>query len=222
MINSTLTGTSQLVAFLKDEIKAKAPATVTCDARVLQLYVAKKNGHRWLPDDDPAAFGLNERNIHPAVQELIGGYEMNPTRTIKSCLFVDGGMPWPGPQQIHVLVKVQPARIRLWLVTATVKQALRTMGVRHKVYLLLKTYFGYYDPNIRTDGCVRDVLQFENELLEEGMTASSALCYQPIATKVEEVSRQQTDFCRIYLLDYDPEASSSPQRLQHAVYQKWT
>ncbi|KAG6949710.1 hypothetical protein JG688_00014509, partial [Phytophthora aleatoria] len=44
---------------LKDAIKAKNTATITCDARNLQLFLAKKNG-TWLQDNAPLRSELDE------------------------------------------------------------------------------------------------------------------------------------------------------------------
>ncbi|GMF13317.1 unnamed protein product [Phytophthora lilii] len=101
---------------------------------------------------DPAAFELNEGEIHPAIQELIGGHEMNPTRTIESCLFVDGGMPEPKAENIHILVVLPEQKAQVWQTTCSVDNSLTTNGVRYAVHRLLESHFGYYDPELLRNG----------------------------------------------------------------------
>ncbi|EGZ04747.1 hypothetical protein PHYSODRAFT_292763 [Phytophthora sojae] len=102
------------VSALKDAIKAKNPATITCDANDLQLFLAKKDEGRgaWLPDDDQAALDLEDGKIHEDIQALIDGEKMKATKTLQHWLFEKNEMPPPSTDQIHVLVVV-PGHVRV-------------------------------------------------------------------------------------------------------------
>eukprot|EP00644_Phytophthora_capsici_P006304 jgi/Phyca11/70333/gw1.32.357.1 len=99
---------AEKVTKLKEAIQPKNRQTIKCDAKDLQLYLAKK-GNAWLPDDDPAAQDLNEGKVHTEIEALINGNKMKEAWTIADVL-VDNKMTGEGlapkSSQIHVLVVV--------------------------------------------------------------------------------------------------------------------
>ncbi|KAG3072983.1 hypothetical protein PI124_g20861, partial [Phytophthora idaei] len=54
---------SRSVGHLKKAIKEENSSTITCDAKDLQLFLAKKDG-AWVDEDEAAAVTLDERG-HP-------------------------------------------------------------------------------------------------------------------------------------------------------------
>ncbi|KAG3131488.1 hypothetical protein PI126_g20036 [Phytophthora idaei] len=89
---------SRSVGHLKKAIKEENSSTITCDAKDLQLFLAKKDG-AWVDEDEAAAVTLDERG-HPQ------GFKM-----MKSSLFLKnpkhfGESFHPGEGQVHVLVVV--------------------------------------------------------------------------------------------------------------------
>ncbi|KAG3108691.1 hypothetical protein PI126_g24896, partial [Phytophthora idaei] len=91
------------VGHLKDAIKEKNSNTVTCDAKDLQLFLAKTADGAWLQNDDPGVPELEEGRIHPDVQTLIDGNKMTANWTIKDVLDANH-LPTPQSKQVHVLV----------------------------------------------------------------------------------------------------------------------
>ncbi|KAG3043181.1 hypothetical protein PI125_g27315, partial [Phytophthora idaei] len=94
---------SDSVDDLKDAIKEKNSNTVTCDAKDLQLFLAKTADGAWLQNDDPGVPELEEGRIHPDVQTLIDGNKMTANWTIKDVLDANH-LPTPQSKQVHVLV----------------------------------------------------------------------------------------------------------------------
>ncbi|KAG2783694.1 hypothetical protein PC112_g24748 [Phytophthora cactorum] len=87
------------VSALKDAIKAKNKRTITCDAKDLQLFLAKKHG-AWLDGAGAAAVTLDEDG------PLRGfGDQMDPTLWVKNAKYFGANFQ-PGEGQIHVLVVV--------------------------------------------------------------------------------------------------------------------
>ncbi|GMF36169.1 unnamed protein product [Phytophthora lilii] len=97
---------SDLVDDLKDAIKAKNPATITCDAKDLQLFLAKTEGGAWLDGAGAAAVALDERGGHPQ-----GCVQMDPLLWLKNVKYF-GDSFQPGEGQVHVLVVV-PGHVRV-------------------------------------------------------------------------------------------------------------
>ncbi|KAG3108713.1 hypothetical protein PI126_g24895, partial [Phytophthora idaei] len=93
---------SDSVDDLKDAIKEKNSNTVTCDAKDLQLFLAKTADGAWLQNDDPGVPELEEGRIHPDVQTLIDGNKMTANWTIKDVLDANH-LPTPQSKQVHVL-----------------------------------------------------------------------------------------------------------------------
>ncbi|KAG2795240.1 hypothetical protein PC112_g22716 [Phytophthora cactorum] len=77
------------------------------------------------------------------------------------------GMPKPSTDQIHVLVVVpeqaQP-QMGLWLVNGSIENAKNTKGIRCRLYRLVASYLGYYDPARRT-GDKDNALWYEDKTL---------------------------------------------------------
>ncbi|GMF35709.1 unnamed protein product [Phytophthora lilii] len=99
---------TESVSALKKAIKAENPATITCDAKDLHLFLAKK-GDAWLPDDDPAALALDNGVTHLDVQGMIDGEQMKATWTLEDVLTANN-MTKPKSRQIHVLVMAPEQR----------------------------------------------------------------------------------------------------------------
>uniref|UniRef100_H3H4Z7 Crinkler effector protein N-terminal domain-containing protein n=1 Tax=Phytophthora ramorum TaxID=164328 RepID=H3H4Z7_PHYRM len=95
----------QLVGDLKDAIKGENPATITCDAKDLQVFLAKMEGSAWLDGAGAAAVALDERG-HPQ-----GFVQMDPTLWIKNPKHFGDNFQ-PGEGQVHVLVVV-PGHVRV-------------------------------------------------------------------------------------------------------------
>ncbi|GMF23737.1 unnamed protein product [Phytophthora fragariaefolia] len=85
---------------LKDVIKEKNPATITCDAKDLKLSLAKTADGAWLPSNDPDVVAMRSGAVSEKVQNLLNG-QIDPAEEI-SDVFV----PAPQKKQIHVLVVV--------------------------------------------------------------------------------------------------------------------
>ncbi|KAL7686249.1 putative fungal-type protein kinase [Plasmopara halstedii] len=95
----------QSVGDLEKAIKAENPATITCDAKDLRLYLAKK-GTGWLPSVDLAA--IEDREAVPGFEKVSlvdTKREKSSTYLIQKVLEMNG-MPSPQAEQIHVLVVV--------------------------------------------------------------------------------------------------------------------
>nr|KAH7501180.1 Crinkler effector protein BLC01 [Phytophthora ramorum] len=138
---------SDSVDDLKKAIKGENPATITCDAKDLQVFLAKTEGGAWLDGAGAAAVALDERG-YPQ-----GCVQMDPTLWIKNPKHFGDNFQ-PGEGQIHVLVVVpeqEHAQTGLWLVTGSVDNALDTRGTRCKLYWMATLRIGYYDPARRID-----------------------------------------------------------------------
>jgi len=136
---------NKFVDHLKDAIKTKNENTIMCDARELQLFLAREGDGKWLDAADALTL---DGNGHP------GGFEkMDPTLWIKNGRYFGSNFE-PNEGEIHVLVvvpqqeqvQVQPS---LWLVSGSVENALNTKGVRSRLYRLAGSYLGCYDPEHR-------------------------------------------------------------------------
>ncbi|POM65885.1 CRN1-like protein [Phytophthora palmivora] len=95
-----------LVSQLKTEIKKDNPATITCDAKDLQLFLAKKD-NEWVKADDLVALQLKRGEIHD-VRKVTAEEELNDTWKVEEVLKANN-MRAPESKQIHVLV-VLPGR----------------------------------------------------------------------------------------------------------------
>uniref|UniRef100_P0CV73 Crinkler effector protein 4 n=2 Tax=Phytophthora capsici TaxID=4784 RepID=CRN4_PHYCP len=89
---------SAKVSKLKKVIKEENPATITCDAKDLQLFLAKKDD-AWLDGAGAAAVELDEHG-HPQ-----GCVQMDPTLWVKNPKHFGDNFQ-PGEGQVHVLVVV--------------------------------------------------------------------------------------------------------------------
>ncbi|KAK1929353.1 hypothetical protein P3T76_015105 [Phytophthora citrophthora] len=88
------------VSALKKAIKAENPATITCDAKDLQLFLAKTADGGWLRSDDPDVTSMRSGAIPEQVKKLLNE-EIDPAEEIGDLL---GGAPTK--KTIHVLVVV--------------------------------------------------------------------------------------------------------------------
>ncbi|KAH9139077.1 hypothetical protein AeRB84_016636, partial [Aphanomyces euteiches] len=199
------------VDHLKDKIEEKNKNTITCDAKDLQLYLAK-NG---LSRDEAKAATLDEDG------EIPGCFKMDELLKIQHKNHF--GMNFqPEEGKIYVLVSAprqllaESARVedKLWLVCGSITNASSIKGVRCRLYRLAGTFLGYYDP-ARTgkdsalwyeDKTLRihilfkteeNALRFDNALQEEPVTLGSPLNGQQLR--------------RIYFMHYVPQESESPQ-----------
>ncbi|KAE8961805.1 hypothetical protein PR001_g28873, partial [Phytophthora rubi] len=64
------------VSALKDAIKNKNPATITCDAKDLQLFLAKTADGRWLLEESETAQKLEGGESVPQIMEMIAKNKM--------------------------------------------------------------------------------------------------------------------------------------------------
>ncbi|POM58437.1 GPI inositol-deacylase [Phytophthora palmivora] len=92
---------NKLVSHLKTEIKKDNPATITCDAKDLQLFLAKKD-NEWVKADDLVALQLKRGEIHD-VRKATAEEELNDTWKVEEVLIAND-MRAPESKQIHVLV----------------------------------------------------------------------------------------------------------------------
>ncbi|KAK1941154.1 hypothetical protein P3T76_007020 [Phytophthora citrophthora] len=111
---------SLLVGHVKEAIKEKNPATIACDTKDLQLFLAKKDG-AWLPSNDLDMKKLRSGAIPKQVEELLHE-EIDPTEEIDD-LF--GGAPTK--KTIHVLVVIPEGAV------GTVSEASRIDQLVEKV-----------------------------------------------------------------------------------------
>ncbi|KAG2851988.1 hypothetical protein PC113_g15428 [Phytophthora cactorum] len=92
------------VSVLKDAIKGKNPATITCDVKDLQLFLAKTADGAWLssPSEDVKKLKKGEKTalIKALTKE---DQELQAEDPLEDVLF---GMDPPSARQIHVLVVV--------------------------------------------------------------------------------------------------------------------
>jgi len=83
------------VCDLKDVIKAKWPAMIACDAKDLQIFMAKKEGSReWLRDADDGVLELREGWIHPDIQVMIKRGPARALQRIRDELSANGMTVW--------------------------------------------------------------------------------------------------------------------------------
>ncbi|KAH7467148.1 Crinkler effector protein 1 [Phytophthora ramorum] len=106
---------SDSVGDLKKAIKGEKPATITCDAKDLQVFLAKTEGGAWLDGAGAAAVALDERG-HPQ-----GCVQMDPTLWIKNPKHFGDNFQ-PGEGQVHVLVVVPEGAGSQAGVTASIEE----------------------------------------------------------------------------------------------------
>ena len=92
--------TNDSVDQLKKAIKVEKPATIQCDARDLQLFLARKNG-AWLPDDTD----LDE--LFQTEGSLDETRAMRVSRELAGPSLFGTSVP-PGNEVVHVLVLIIP------------------------------------------------------------------------------------------------------------------
>ncbi|KAE9138285.1 hypothetical protein PF005_g1479 [Phytophthora fragariae] len=133
---------------------------------------------------------------------------------------------------VNVMVLTPDAEKRFWLVTGSVDNALATKGIRFRVYRLVASYLGYYDPARRVgdkDNALwyegetllihslfetrENALMFDNALHDECITALSPLNGHNVSTKLPWTSTpgELSELRRIYSRDYVPHDTESPQ-----------
>ncbi|ETP53360.1 hypothetical protein F442_01724 [Phytophthora nicotianae P10297] len=91
------------VAALKDAIKGKNSKTITCDAKDLQLFLAKKADGAWLSSKDPGVISMRSGVIPEQVKTLMN-VEVDPADDIGDVF--EGA---PTKKTVHVLVVVPEA-----------------------------------------------------------------------------------------------------------------
>ncbi|EGZ22659.1 hypothetical protein PHYSODRAFT_411345, partial [Phytophthora sojae] len=89
---------AESVSALKKAIKAENPATITCDAKDLQLSLAKTADGAWLLSNDPDVVAMRSGAVSEKVQNLLNE-QIDPAEEI-----ADVFVPAPQKKQIHVLV----------------------------------------------------------------------------------------------------------------------
>ena len=113
----------------------------------------------------------------------------------------------------------------LFLVIASISNALSTKGVRARLYRLADNYLGYYDPQkpnaLYYQGTTlnvhvvfenkADALHFESHLRAEKVTMNSALNSLEIQSSVEQMESNSSSLARIYYEHYNATESESPQ-----------
>jgi len=102
MVFSITIQETDLVHDLKCKIKEENPRLVLCDARELQLYLAKKDG-KWIKDDDPILEDLSKEDIPEEVRKQFINNEvkMKATRLLGKYFF---GELIPKKREVHVFV----------------------------------------------------------------------------------------------------------------------
>ncbi|OWY97499.1 hypothetical protein PHMEG_00031953 [Phytophthora megakarya] len=143
---------NETVGDLKKAIRDDNSATITCDARELQLFLAKK-GDAWMNKEYVASVTLDKER-HAKIEDENGRPQplehMNETADVVD-YFGERFKRKRG--EIHVLVVVpEPAQPQtgLWLVSGSIEDALNTKGILSRVYCLAMSRLGYYDPAHRT------------------------------------------------------------------------
>ncbi|POM58233.1 Crinkler (CRN) family protein [Phytophthora palmivora] len=97
-------GSNKLVEFLKNEIKKENPATITCDAKDLQLFPAKQ-GNQWLGSSTEDGEAMKQGRETSFIEDLLHeNNELHNDKILEDTLLKD--MPNPSDSQIHLLVKV--------------------------------------------------------------------------------------------------------------------
>ncbi|TDH70062.1 hypothetical protein CCR75_005748 [Bremia lactucae] len=107
---SVIIDEKELVADLNKAIKTENPNIIKCDARELELYLARK-GDAWLSESEPSAQQLERKNVHDDIKSMINCEPLRAIWSIQRCLN-ENQMPAPQPKQIHVLV-VLPKEVPL-------------------------------------------------------------------------------------------------------------
>jgi hypothetical protein len=97
---------SQLVGHLKKAIKKENEKTITCDARELQLFLAKKGDDTWLESSTDDVKKLKKGEKTDLIEALT--HEDNELDGEFGLDEVLEGMPEPKTKQIHVLAVVTP------------------------------------------------------------------------------------------------------------------
>ncbi|KAG3105762.1 hypothetical protein PI124_g13832, partial [Phytophthora idaei] len=85
---------------LKKEIKKDNPATIKCDSKNLQLFLAKTADGAWLPSNDPDVVAMRSGAVSEMVQNLLN-VQIDPAEEI-----ADVFVPAPQKKELHVLVVV--------------------------------------------------------------------------------------------------------------------
>jgi hypothetical protein len=128
------------------------------DSSALTLYLARKNG-AWLKDE--SVDDLLQGKIDTAYKKLRSVWKLTKPELL-------GPDFKPGDEEIHILVELPQAASEkqsgLWLVRGSIANALRTKGVRCRLYRLAGLYLGYYDPARRT-GDKDSALWYEDKTL---------------------------------------------------------
>ncbi|KAG4063868.1 hypothetical protein PC123_g1326, partial [Phytophthora cactorum] len=133
-----------------DAIKAKNKRTITCDAKDLQLFLAKKDGGTgaWLAEKDVKE-GVSDTTglkLLDAVRAEIGDVGLSQD-DVRLQVAKEEVAALKGPVNVLVVVPEQEhAQTGLWLVTGSVDNALDTRGIRCKLYWMATLRIGYYDP----------------------------------------------------------------------------
>ncbi|KAG2933313.1 hypothetical protein PC114_g1464 [Phytophthora cactorum] len=168
------------VSALKDAIKAKNKRTITCDAKDLQLFLAKKDGGTgaWLTEKDVKE-GVSDTTglkLLDAVRAEIGDVGLSQD-DVRLQVAKEEVAALKGP--VHVLVVVpeqEHAQTGLWLVTGSVDNALDTRGIRCKLYWMATLRIGYYDP-VRRIGNKNVAFWYEDKKLPPCFDQNRRCCF---------------------------------------------
>uniref|UniRef100_K3X0R7 Crinkler effector protein N-terminal domain-containing protein n=1 Tax=Globisporangium ultimum (strain ATCC 200006 / CBS 805.95 / DAOM BR144) TaxID=431595 RepID=K3X0R7_GLOUD len=100
---------TELVGALKETIKEKNDDTITCNARQLQLYLARKDSScdEWLSVDETSR-NLVVGDVTADMEEIIQGEPMDAAKTLQYYLASDDNATEPPQDRIHVLVMFPP------------------------------------------------------------------------------------------------------------------
>ncbi|GMF28320.1 unnamed protein product [Phytophthora lilii] len=118
------------VALLKKEIKQENPSTITCDAKDLQLFLAKAGDNTWLSSLTEDVKKLKKGEMTALVEALTQeDKELDGEFGLDDVL---EGMPEPKTKQIHVLVVVPESAVGSASETSTLAQLSAKIDDLHK------------------------------------------------------------------------------------------
>ncbi|KAG3145516.1 hypothetical protein PC128_g24203, partial [Phytophthora cactorum] len=121
----------------------------------------------------------------------------------------------------------------LSFVNGSIENAKNTKGIRCRLYRLVASYLGYYDPARRTGDkdnalwyedktlCIHSLFEskenallFDNVLQDECITPTSPLDGHAVSTNAAPFSRELSELRRIYSRHYVSQDTESPQRIE--------
>ncbi|KAE9044431.1 hypothetical protein PR003_g2991 [Phytophthora rubi] len=223
---------SLLVARLRKAVKTEDPENIACGTMSLQLFLAKRASGDWLSAGTElanAAIGERGRLKLDADGHVEVFEPMKPLQSLNDPKYFGANFE-SRAGQIHVLVVVPK---KLWLVTASIANALEAVGIRARVYEATTEHVGFYDSALQSDGQDRafwyeedkslrihvlfdtkeNARRLETFLRNCQMLMCSPLKGHTVTTTVEEVfSVESQPLQRIFYEQYDPKETTSPQQ----------